>query len=142
VVIIVHVTMVKTMKQQANMHAALVKTLTEIATKLGNAMISVDWLLWSHLEGLTGYRFHLRPVIGRTRVGFACFHPKLIIELDGPDHDTPQGRARDQVRDAELCARGFHVLRFWKLEVHIHPDTMLAQILVELEARGERRPGT
>ena len=123
------------MKQQAKMHAALVKTLTEIAAKPGDRMISADWLLWSHLEGLDRYRFHLRPVIDRTRVGYACFHPKLIIELDGPDHDTPRSRARDQVRDAELRARGFHVLRFWKLEVHIHLDTMLAQILVELEAR-------
>jgi len=120
------------------MHAAYVKTLTEIATKPGDTMISVDWELWSRLDGLDRYRFHLRPVIGGHRVGFACFHPKLIIELDGPDHDTPQGRARDKARDAELRLRGFRVLRFWKLEVNLHLDIVLARVLAGLEGRRVR----
>jgi len=48
-------------------------------------------------------------------VDFCCRERKLIIEVDGGQHDLE--RTKDLKREELLAARGYRVLRFWNDEV-------------------------
>ena len=50
-------------------------------------------------------------------VDFYCPKAKLVIELDGMQHYTPQGLAHDEERSAYLEGIGLKVLRFHNKEV-------------------------
>ncbi len=52
--------------------------------------------------------------IGNYIANFVCFARRLIIEVDGSQHE---GSAHDAVRDAWLESQGFRVLRFWNINV-------------------------
>ena len=55
------------------------------------------------------FKFRRQEQLGSYIVDFVCFEAKLIIEIDGGQHADS---AYDTKRDAWLCSRGFHVLRF------------------------------
>jgi BirA family biotin operon repressor/biotin-[acetyl-CoA-carboxylase] ligase len=46
---------------------------------------------------------------------FACFGPKLVVELDGEPHDFR--RRADERRDGWLENFGFRILRFQNIDV-------------------------
>ena len=54
-----------------------------------------------------------------------------MIELDGGQHQERQ--SHDQVRDRQIEARGFCVLRFWDNEVFRETEAVLEQIMRALE---------
>lgn len=62
---------------------------------------------------------------------------RLIVEIDGPQHEMPYQRELDRQRDAWLIAAGYRVLRFPVALVDHHFDAVVARIVAEL-----RRPGT
>jgi very-short-patch-repair endonuclease len=73
--------------------------------------------LWSklRLRQIDGHRFRRQVPIGRDIVDFVCFDRRLIIEVDGGQHDSRI--AQDDARTAWLEREGFTVLRFWNNEV-------------------------
>lgn len=68
--------------------------------------------LWAHLRSgqLDGHRFRRQQPLGPYILDFYCATARLVIELDGPIHDTQ--REYDRERDAYLAAHGLRVLRF------------------------------
>jgi very-short-patch-repair endonuclease len=73
--------------------------------------------LWSklRLKQIDGHRFRRQVPVGPFIVDFVCLARRLIIEVDGGQHDS---RAiEDDARTAWLERQGFHVLRFWNNEV-------------------------
>ena len=66
--------------------------------------------LWKLLRDrrLADLKFRRQVVIGGYIADFVCFRHRLIVEADGPFHQTD----RDAVRDAALARLGFRVLRF------------------------------
>ena len=48
-------------------------------------------------------------------VDFVCRGRKIVIELDGGQHD--QNRHADQLRTRRLNQHGYRVLRFWNNEI-------------------------
>ena len=54
-----------------------------------------------------GVKFRRQHPIGSYIVDFACPALKLVVEIDGPQHDLQ----RDRIRDAELRHRGWTVIR-------------------------------
>ena len=91
--------------------------------------------LWKELRQLRrqGYHFRRQAPIDPYIVDFACFSQRLIIQVDGVQHDAAQGRKDDAARDADLYWRGFKVLRFRNDEVR---DSMPGVILEVLAALG------
>jgi very-short-patch-repair endonuclease len=75
------------------------------------------------------FKFRRQVPIGRYVADFACFEGRLVVELDGSQHAE---RERDRVRDAELAARGFQVLRVWNNELSGNRDGVVAAILAAL----------
>ena len=62
-------------------------------------------------RGLLGLKFRRQHRIGRYMVDFYCAELRLVVEVDGGYHQTPEQHARDVARTAALEARGIHVLR-------------------------------
>jgi very-short-patch-repair endonuclease len=84
--------------------------------------------MWSKLRDgrLGGLKFLRQVPIGRAIADFVCYEHNLIVEVDGGQHSENR---RDLVRNAELCRGGFHVLRFWKIDVMRNTSGVLATIL-------------
>jgi very-short-patch-repair endonuclease len=84
--------------------------------------------LWSALRDrrLEGIRFRRQVVIGGYIADFCSAHPKLVVELDGAQHENQQ--SYDLARTRHLEALGYKVLRFWNPDVMIHFDDVLNTI--------------
>jgi very-short-patch-repair endonuclease len=72
-------------------------------------------LLWRLLRDrrLGGLKFRRQVPLGRYVADFLCLNPRLVVEADGPHHDSDH----DAVRDAWLKAERFKVLRFTNAEI-------------------------
>jgi very-short-patch-repair endonuclease len=74
--------------------------------------------LWQRLRHditISGSHFRRQAQIGPFIVDFVSRKAKLIIEVDGGQHDW--NRAADAARTQQIEARGYRVLRFWNNEV-------------------------
>jgi very-short-patch-repair endonuclease len=82
-------------------------------------MTEAELVLWDVLKDkkLCGRKFRRQHSIGYYIADFYCAPEKLIIELDGKDHFTPGGIAKDQDRDKHLKMMNIKVLRFENKEV-------------------------
>ena len=85
-------------------------------------------MAWSFLrrKGVGGLKFRRQAVIGRYIADFACFRPKLILELDGAQH---AGSCYDMERDAWFRSQGFTVVRVWNEDVARNMDGVARAIL-------------
>jgi very-short-patch-repair endonuclease len=88
-------------------------------------------LLWLYLRSkrLAKLRFRRQQSIGPYIADFFCPAASLVIELDGDQHGTRQGIARDNIRSVFLSERGYRVLRFSNGEVLRNPDGVAEAIL-------------
>ena len=62
-------------------------------------------------------RFQRQKCIDRFIVDFYCFSAKLVIELDGGGHYTPQQAEKDDLRTHELEAMNLKVVRICNLDI-------------------------
>ncbi|MBY0579957.1 MAG: DUF559 domain-containing protein [Burkholderiales bacterium] len=87
--------------------------------------------LWRYLRDrrLGGYRFRRQVPIGDYIADLACLEAKLIIELDGGQHQ----REYDAHRDRQIRAQGFRILRFWDNQVFQETQAVLEVILQALK---------
>jgi very-short-patch-repair endonuclease len=87
--------------------------------------------LWSRLRDrrLGGLKFRRQFPVDRYVMDFYCNEARLGIELDGGQHFTDQGLARDRERSRVLGAAGIRVVRFTDSEVLNQIDDVLAAIL-------------
>jgi len=76
---------------------------------------------------LAGLKFKRQVPIDRFVADFVCADAKLIIELDGGQHDA--NRARDANRTQLLEAMGYLVLRFWNNDVLKNTNGVMEEIL-------------
>ena len=83
--------------------------------------------LWRRLHVLKtdGFHFRRQVPIDHLIVDFACLSARLVIEVDGGQHDWEAGRHADEARDAHLHRHGFTVLRFWNNEVMENPEGVM-----------------
>jgi very-short-patch-repair endonuclease len=97
--------------------------------------------LWVHLRSWkkSGVRFRRQSPREGYIVDFVCMSAKLVIEVDGGQHNDPSNEAPDTRRDAKLSRAGFRVLRFWNNEIDRNLDGVLEVIDLELR-RGRPHP--
>jgi len=84
-------------------------------------------LLWSRLRAgrLGGNRFRRQEPIGPFVADYCCVGAKLVIEVDGESHDSPE---IDAQRQAYLAKQGWRVLRFSNDEVLRELDWVVDRI--------------
>ena len=109
--------------------------LTQVrARRLRNQSTDAERLLWRHLRRrqLSGFRFRRQVPVGGYVADFACMDAKLVIELDGGQHQ--EQATRDARRDARINVKGYRVVRFWNNQVFEETTAVLEVILRELLA--------
>ncbi len=86
--------------------------------------------LWEMLRGkkLEGYKFRRQHVIDDFIVDFICLYKRLIVEVDGAYHDTPEQIEADNIRTKILEKLGYCVIRFKNEEVIGNIDSVLKKI--------------
>ena len=105
---------------------------TLIARKLRQDATDVERRLWRGLrENEFPWKLRRQHPIGRRIADFACPERKLVIELDGGQHDARN--AADDARSAELARYGYRVIRFWNTDVMENLEGVLETIRRELE---------
>jgi len=72
--------------------------------------------LWQRLRGgqLAGVKFRRQHPFEGYVLDFVSLEKRLIVEVDGSQHLDSE---RDRVRDCQLRAAGFSILRFWDNQV-------------------------
>ena len=73
--------------------------------------------LWYQFLCRYPLRFRRQYVIGNYIVDFYCHQARLVVELDGSQHYTPEEMEYDQKRTAYLESLGLKVIRFSNLDV-------------------------
>ena len=87
------------------------------ARELRNNATKQETDLWYGFLRCRPEQWHRQKVIGEFIVDFYCPKAKLVIELDGMQHYTPQGLAYDEERSAYLEGLGLKVIRFRNSDV-------------------------
>lgn len=97
---------------------------------LRNNMTPAEEELWRLLRKhkLGGRKFRRQHSIGNYIVDFYCAQEKLVIEVDGTVHDTPEAMANDLVRDEALRHLGYKIIRIRNCEVFEQPEQVLQRI--------------
>jgi very-short-patch-repair endonuclease len=101
------------------------------ARSLRRALTPAETKLWANPRNrqLGSFKFTRQEPIGRYYADFACREQRLIVELDGGQH---QGSAADRQRDSDLAALGYRVIRMWNNDVIENIDGVLEMLLSEL----------
>jgi very-short-patch-repair endonuclease len=110
---------------------ALSRTLN-FAKKLRREMTDAEKKLWQELRAkrFENYKFKRQQPIGKYIADFVCLEHRLIVEVDGSQHE---GSVHDEARDAWLRSQGFRILRLWNIGVLKEMDGALLTILAALK---------
>jgi very-short-patch-repair endonuclease len=110
------------------------KTLKQ-ARRLRTTLTRPETILWTRLKSrrLDGHQFRKQHPIGPYIADFACIPHRLVIELDGATHSTPDELSHDETRRRFIEAEGWTILRFWNREVYENEDGVLATIRDHLQ---------
>jgi very-short-patch-repair endonuclease len=101
----------------------------EFARRMRAEPTDAERVLWQRLRydiKLIGSHFRRQAVIGPFIVDFASRKAKLVIELDGGQHDWQQ--ASDASRTRRIETAGYRVLRFWNNDVLGNLEGVLSEI--------------
>ena len=112
------------------MRLAYEKSLKHISRTLRRNMTDAEALLWSKLRSkqIKCLQFYRQRIIGRATADFYCPKSKLVIEVDGGQHYSEEGREKDPKRDEYMRKAGLTVLRFSDRDVPGNIDAVLEEI--------------
>jgi leucyl-tRNA synthetase len=104
------------------------QTTSERARQLRRDQTLAEYKLWGYLRGnrLDGAKFRRQHPIGTYFGDFCCVKSRLIVEIDGVQHDDSE--PYDGRRSSFLAARGFRVIRFRNEHVMGDMEEVLNQI--------------
>ena len=106
-----------------------------IARKLRRSSTKEERVLWQLLRNrqFKNLKFKRQFPIGNYIVDFVCEEIKLIIELDGGQHNEPENIEADKVRTEFLESKGFKVIRFWNKDINLNIAGVYEFLLNEVE---------
>lgn len=90
------------------------------ARDLRKNMTDSERIIWSIIRNrqFYGYRFLRQYCMGQYIVDFICREKKIIIEIDGGQHNKQINIEYDEQRSAYLNSKGYKVVRFWNNEIN------------------------
>ena len=91
-------------------------------------------LLWYYIKNkqIDNFKFRRQVAIGNYIVDFLCSEKKLIVELDGGQHNYDNNMAYDSNRTSFLERLGYRVIRFWDNDIFKNMNDVLQTIYIEL----------
>ena len=104
--------------------------LVKKAKQLRHNETEAEQIIWSWLrtKKLNGIKFRRQQPIENYIVDFVSFERKLVIEIDGGQHNIEENKVNDGTRTNWLESRGYRVLRFWNNDVTSNLDGVIARI--------------
>ena len=104
---------------------------TEKARFLRKNMTKQEKILWQFLRKKTinNLKFRRQYPIGNYIVDFICNEKKLIIEIDGGQHNENKNIIHDQERTKYLENKGYKVIRFWNYDIDNTIEGVYQEIL-------------
>ena len=104
--------------------------LKERSRHMRSNMTKAEQILWERIrkKQIHGFQFYRQKPLGHFIVDFYCPAGQLIIEVDGSQHQHPEGVAFDAKRDAYMNGLGLKVLRFSNLEIIIRIENVVETI--------------
>ena len=107
-------------------------SLTDKARVLRNNPTEAEKLFWSKVQHeQLGVKFRRQHPIDRYITDFYVPEARLIIELDGGQHNDSQ---KDKERTVYLESKGYRVLRFWNNEVLENIEGVIQVVQMNLQS--------
>lgn len=107
----------------------------DVARRLRREMTPQEQRLWYVFLRKYPVKFYKQRIIESFIVDFYCADARLVIELDGSQHYTEQGKAYDEERSSIMEGYGVEVLRFTNLEVDREFDAVCERIDARIKQR-------
>lgn len=107
------------------------------ARELRQRQTEAEKFVWRRLRHrrFAGFKFRRQVPLGNYILAFVCYESRLVLELDGGQHNESAQRAYEWQRDEWIRSQGFAVLRFWNHEVFTEWSVIEEVIWRELKAR-------
>ena len=101
-----------------------------LARKLRQSPTDAERALWAKLRNkqLEGVKFRRQQPLDAYIIDFVSSERKIIVEIDGGQHNEEEVSKRDEERATWLKERGYQVLRFWNNEVLVNIEGVLERI--------------
>ena len=95
--------------------------------------------LWNLLKNrqFHNLKFKRQHPIGDYIVDFICKEAKIIIEIDGGQHNELENIDYDNARTEFLNSLGYKVIRFWNNEIYENIEGVLLKLEVEINPHQE-----
>ena len=110
---------------------SMVRSSTRRARRLRRDATEAERVLWRALRAMAlPVQVRRQHPVGRYIADFAVPSRKLVIEIDGGQHETAV--AQDTARSRMLEAHGWRVIRFWNNDVMSNLPGVLETIAAEI----------
>ena len=88
-------------------------------------------IIWNLIRNrqLNGLKFVRQYPIGKYIVDFACRDKKIVIELDGGQHNNEFNIIYDEERTKYIESLGYKVFRFWNNEIDSNIEGVYEKLL-------------
>ena len=93
------------------------KSLLDFARELRRNMTPQERRLWYDFLQAYPIKIYKQRIIDNYIADFYCHKARLVIELDGSQHYTPEGRSYDELRTEVIEKHGIKVIRFSNLDI-------------------------
>ena len=98
----------------------------ENAKTLRGDMTAAEMNLWIYLrKGVNGFKIRRQHPIGIYIADFYFHKAKLIVEVDGSNHNNEEVKKNDEERQKELERWGYFVIRFTNKQVMQKPEEVI-----------------
>lgn len=113
------------------------KNLKQPSRELRKNMTDAELLLWARLrkKQVKRVQFYRQKPLGNYIVDFYCPAANLVVEVDGGQHYTEEGKMKDRERGTYLASLDLKVLRFSNVDVLKEIDAVLQVIWENVEVR-------
>ena len=95
--------------------------------------------LWNLLKNrqFHNLKFKRQQPIGDYIVDFICKEAKIIIEINGGQHNEPENIEYDKTRTEYLNTLGYKVIRFWNNEIYENIEGVVLRLKEEINPHQE-----
>ena len=105
------------------------------ARELRRKQTDAENVLWAALRNMRsdGVKYRRQHPIGDYIVDFVSLEKRLVIEVDGGQHNENTNIEKDTERTKWLEKEGYHVIRFWNNDVLTNIEGVVFRIREALE---------